>query len=862
MDLPFEAKYINVIWHDKRHAKKVIESKVAIKLNYVKESHFALDVVNYSKIEYGKQGQFAVSFLDQSIDDEPFFVLENGEKVKMIPVKDPITRKIWWIEGSDWDGSRWHSRIYRSVGKAYLYIGCVKCEINISTSTFTHKDLELYLQDFRNDLYELILDDSSYIKGGGKLTDEVKIDGMMLLAISNLTDSVRDILSNLKVQLSETQHLMPRRKARPVPKTFVEISSKGYYRQLTSRSYKENYDISENRYVHFVVKRVVFLLQRITSVADAHSKKLNSGIESYQAQLQSLRNYKNINKEAVLNDIKSKEFFLNNIDELLSSKIGVPCGELREYQTPWALCARVNRKTSWDGEISYYADVRLPEEPDWFNPGDGFVTLELSCSADFEVGYEYEFKGDISVSHRVTARGQSWYKYTVFSISCIKVIGGTKYYNLKNSVDQLLSQVDVLEESNWVRPLDKQEIDQQKRERVSLLKILSLLEGKRENVGHLNDALLPKLKLLEKSALKLQSLGIGVDSKLPSSMTFLNNPHYQSVHASYKKISSMNAEEDDLVILLQKVDDIGLINISILYERWCLIKIIRTLIDKFRFEASYSWKKVIIENVLEGKTNICIKLVNQDVSRRIILWYEKTLPSGKRPDFVLDVEADDFKGSVISKRFVLDAKFYQDIDHFRHGGISSVIFNLFHDKDYSEDGENSVFVLHPSKGAVPEIKTPQHWASNSYYGEVDMFDWDRGSRHDINHKYGAIYLSPIGSAGYLDDLQRAIGMFLQYGIEDNHLEGPIIDPVPGALIFCIVCGSADYTFERRPTKNGKGVKWWITCKDCNNFTVYNYCWKQGCHNRIVKNGDYWTYHAVEPLNPINVKCPSCGGIFG
>jgi hypothetical protein len=30
---------------------------------------------------------------------------------------------------------------------------------------------------------------------------------------------------------------------------------------------------------------------------------------------------------------------------------------------------------------------------------------------------------------------------------------------------------------------------------------------------------------------------------------------------------------------------------------------------------------------------------------------------------------------------------------------------------------------------------------------------------------------------------------------------------------------------------------------------------------LIKNGEYWSYHAMEPLNPINIKCPSCGGMF-
>ena len=143
-----------------------------------------------------------------------------------------------------------------------------------------------------------------------------------------------------------------------------------------------------------------------------------------------------------------------------------------------------------------------------------------------------------------------------------------------------------------------------------------------------------------------------------------------------------------------------------------------------------------------------------------------------------------------------------------------------------------------------------------------MFDWDQELRENHNHKYGAIYLSPIGHPSYLDELQRGIGMFLQYGLEDNNLEGneDQIDPKPASTAFCLSCGAVgNFSSVKIATKSGKGVKWWVTCNECKHFAIYNYC--NNCQNRLIKNGDYWSYHAMEPLNPINIKCPSCASMF-
>jgi hypothetical protein len=200
----------------------------------------------------------------------------------------------------------------------------------------------------------------------------------------------------------------------------------------------------------------------------------------------------------------------------------------------------------------------------------------------------------------------------------------------------------------------------------------------------------------------------------------------------------------------------------------------------------------------------------------------------------------------------MDAKFYEDIDSGRHGGLKKVINNLYNEKDYSESGNNAVFILHPSPKAAPSRATPQEWYRDSYYGEIRLFDWDKKSP---NHRYGGIYLSPISTGSYLDHLQRAIGMFLQYGMESNNL-GFRDDALPANGVFCLVCGSSELDYFH-PPRNPRAR--WVTCRKCTHFTAYNYCGH--CGNRLIKNGEYWSYHAMEPLNPINIKCPSCGGLF-
>jgi len=112
----------------------------------------------------------------------------------------------------------------------------------------------------------------------------------------------------------------------------------------------------------------------------------------------------------------------------------------------------------------------------------------------------------------------------------------------------------------------------------------------------------------------------------------------------------------------------------------------------------------------------------------------------------------------------MDAKFREE-DKFP-GEISNLMSELYFDKNYSEDSKNSVFILHPSINAISNRSNPQPWGKNSFYGESSVSD----SLPDYpNHEYGAVLLSPFyeGYNSYLDDLQRLLGLYLQYNFEDN-----------------------------------------------------------------------------------------------
>ncbi|WP_308873284.1 nuclease domain-containing protein [Thiothrix subterranea] len=421
-----------------------------------------------------------------------------------------------------------------------------------------------------------------------------------------------------------------------------------------------------------------------------------------------------------------------------------------------------------------------------------------------------------------------------------------------------------LESLGWQMDMSPQELVKQNHEKDTIDKSLDDLTKQNTEITKHKKELLKKITLIKKLIDRFKALKIKEDCSFPNSMTFIQNPNYQGSKKVFTSFLETIGIEEDMFKSLLLVDQIGLIDLPALYEKWCLLQIIKVLIEEYHFIPDQNWKKTLVSQVLTIKYNVKMNFFNDVIARDVILGYEEELKSKKRPDFVLMVKS---KRTETTKKFIMDAKFRENVD------IRGLMQELYHDKNYSEDRKNKVFILHPDvNNKIDNFSNPQSWADQSYYGETQLmnYDWDKDDPEceyvEVlpNHRYGAILLSPfdrsaISEGGYLDNLKRLIAMFLQYGMEDNKKlasnDGKI-DSMTKENPFCTLCGSSNLYIKRFTPRSGVGYGYEVTCKDCTHHMEYNYC--SGCKNRIIKNGRYWSYHATKPIDQFNIKCPHCG----
>lgn len=479
---------------------------------------------------------------------------------------------------------------------------------------------------------------------------------------------------------------------------------------------------------------------------------------------------------------------------------------------------------------------------------------------------EYKISAYIEKDTTVTANGKiahiRYFKYITH------IEQTTPQSQIEKQFKQLSNQKSSLIATNWVRELTPQERQEQQKEKEAIDSQIKLLNKESKMGNEYIKQLEPLTQALKNLLTQFDKLSITKDSYFPNSMTFVQNPHYQGGYKYYEEIRKIVGIDESLFLSIQKVEKIGVLDIPTLYERWCFLQIIKVLMDQYHFlPPEENWKQKLMLQMVENTNevrkdikNIFIEFENPLLERKIILHYEKVLSNGKRPDYLLEI---------ISLRtnkkhnLIMDAKFRENIK------VKDLIEELYHYKNYSQNNKNTVFILHPDANkSIPKKLTDKEWGNDAYYGEVQMFDYAWDNDNFPNHKYGSILLSPIKDeiknnyGNYLDNLQRLIGMAMQYQLEDNAdiiNHDRQIDPEPKEKIFCLKCAGTNFQGTRNPTSKNRGFRYNLSCIECKHVYVYNYC--QSCKTRLVKNGRYWSYHASQILQPFNIKCPNCNQIF-
>lgn len=875
----FELRLIRVNWADRDEVASIESAQHPISLHRNSSDElFNAEVPAYPKIDGLRHGQLAVS----ADTDTPPQLGDSEDAVTMESVTDTATGETWWIEKGKWKkpskGLAYHDAFScRHAGDLILHIGDQRCKVHFTVPEFGEEEFGVLLSDFQDECWQLILSDESYITTPSESESTIPGEAFVEKA-REVLKATEQILKRPHRELREVQKQQRISRVRPVARTFMELASKGWPRKVTGRGHKPDYNTPENQYIASIIERLLRAVHFLHRGGQAQRDRISRQISWMNQRMESM-------KEGVtqVDPVRLENFAAQEEKRIQKwrarSKESFPIGDRsRDNPRDVEVVFRVTSEptTEYWGTLSFYADV--------LEGGERATTLNkhlfrFECgfydTNFFKIRSTYQARLSFRVTENQTRDGRPYALWKIVRIANVDII----------QPEQLREAQYLRKKAKHIRSgdTDKQKValkrqweqEEQERERQSLEKRTQFYDQIRTQWAERLNALRRVQRDLSEVKRQIKQLGIKSSPhvRYPGTMVFIEQPAYRAAHAAYQDLQGKSGFQADLFDRLLSLDDLSILDLPTVYERWCLLQIVRVLEDEYGFEPidvqegrsePYpSWREDMVDTVCQTREQpFEIYFRSHRLHRYVKLTYQAKLQSGKRPDFLIETHgrsSQEHSGRKwVRKRIVLDAKFKQyktSQNGSERGTIGHEIDFLVNGKDYAErqiDGHksgNAVFVLHPSKDAIPRPTTFQEWAASSYYGGERVFEWQENAP---NHQQGGILVRPQQR----DDIKRLIAMLLSYPGEEN--QGVYKDTnMVEQQLFCVVCGESKISeIEPQESRDSKGH--WYRCSNgqCGHFMVLHYCGT--CGHRLWKHGSYWTFHDTHPLSPYNIKCPNCG----
>ena len=649
----FEIRIIRVLWGKKGILKEIETADEPIEVHETGGRNFSVEVLAYPELGPNRQGQIGICTTDSSAN--PQLIHADGTSVQFVPL-EAADGKIWWVEMGKWhkiDGGTGYfdAPLCRHAGQASLKIGQISVSLNIAPPGFTEDEFEILLDEFRNGLWQLVLDSNSPVTATGSQAG-VGANEAFIKAVSEHLRNVHNALEQPHCELKELQEQQLLNRVRPTTKTFQEIATKGSPRYVTGRGHSPSYNTPENQQLATMTNRLLRAMQALhraaIGVAGDFSKRAEASILR-QKQLKETEDYVKIDPDRLqreINELIAQQQALNEAAETLylnevpcandtvlqlrvTSEINVECEEVGF----WANVQEVNGKRKQFNVRFICSKSPLDTLQNIFMKG-----MVYKVSGHFnhiythkEVIEEYITCCDENMERQQFGRASQpkekikWYKYELIGILTISQV------SVEQRLTYLKNGQNSLKGSNFKRKATKLEKEEIRRDQSA--------ERKREKrfaiAGNLWRKtavdLEPIIGDAQKLLKRMVSLGISykLNLRLSGSMTYVHNPHYRGSLAAYRR--AMDAASLDTAKLDQlfRLEEVGILDLPMVYERWCLLRIIRTITEQFRFLPEPSYRNELFQRLAtewKSKSPLTIRFSNVNAKREIILQYQPRIP--------------------------------------------------------------------------------------------------------------------------------------------------------------------------------------------------------------------------------------------
>lgn len=309
-----EIRIIRVLWAKKGILKKIETADEPIEIQDEGLGKFSADVLAYPELGPNRQGQIGICVTDPSAN--PQLIHANGTSVQFTPL-EAADGRVWWVEMGNWhkikEGTGYFDApLCRHAGKASIKVGQLSVSLNISPPGFTEDEFKILLDEFRNGLWQLVLDSDSPVTAANHQA-VVGSNEAFIKAVREHLRNARNALDQPHCELKEKQEQQLLNRVRPTTRTFQEIATKGSPRYITGRGHSPSYNTPENQQLATMSYRLLRAMQALhraaLGISDDFFKRSEASILR-QKQLTDTEGYIKIDPDRLQREI----------NELLSQK--------------------------------------------------------------------------------------------------------------------------------------------------------------------------------------------------------------------------------------------------------------------------------------------------------------------------------------------------------------------------------------------------------------------------------------------------------------------------------------------------------------------------------------------------------------
>lgn len=834
MPLDIEARYLGVEWLQRGRARNVEVSPDQIDIERGADGVLRIEALIFQ----GLHPWLGLRLSGRMAGSTPAFVDAMGASHPMLAI-DAGSDGIWWVQDDGWDEARQRhqSELHRSLGRFEIRVDDQRLLIENVEAGIGKALVDEYLQDFRNELLWLVLGTGS-ATAAGRGSPLKELAG----ALVNFAAAARQVGVKPAKVLREVEAETVRSRLRPNAASFRQHARQPARRRLLGRASEESADTPDNRYLRHMIQ-VCGRLADAAGPAYRRQAERSGELSRYEEERAAAYRSSQVLDidpevfERQLDELKDKLDRLEAWSAQASSKTS---SDARSYRLQIS-----KRYGSKDGSFFF----SKPEGPSDYDRREQirYNVVEVPPALGRLVASVLGFCREFTLTGRPEIELQRNQSGNCFRV--VRFLDAVTASPDRGAIDAKLRRKTILESNGWQRPLSRPEYDEQQREARTATLRADTHRRRAADAEAAGSQIAECRALLRHQDARWNALGVKPQPRFPTGMRYVLSPDYSAAHQAFVRVRQLADGASIGDSALDALNRIGVLHASAIYERWCLVKIVDTLMQDFRFEPDAGWQDTLIRAATGRPDSASLDFRRSDVEITATLEIQPVLPNGRRPDFRLRICGP--KAPAVG--LVLDAKFR---GRWHRGELTAVLTDLIETKGYGQQRDR-VFILQPQAQAVAEPTSPLAWGRHCDYGQDD----------GQNHIAGTIRLSagPAGS-GTQQNLRRLIALGLQaaFAAPEQVKDDGWPDPQAPweSCSFCVRCGarhtSADVT--HKTTKKGNSY-WILACESCRMTTVRTHCFGNDCSTTLFKNGHDLTYHRTLADQVTNVACPNCGTFF-